>query len=113
MRLKKIWILIATLIIAISLSACSKKVDEIPAQDNQETSQSNVEKPKEEEQPKKEEEKPKEEEKKPESPVVEEKPKEGAFKIPGFTSVDLDGNEVTDEFFAGNKLTVLNVWTTT
>lgn len=111
--MKKIWILIVALIIAINLSACSKKVDEIPAQDTQGTSQLDIEKSEEAEQPKKEEELPKEEEKKPESPVVEEKPQEGVFKIPGFTSVDLDGNEVTDEFFAGNKLTVLNVWTTT
>lgn len=104
--MKKIWILIVALIIAINLSACSKKVDEIPAKDTQGTGQLDIEKSEEAEQPK-------EEEKKPESPVVKEKPQEGAFKIPGFTSVDLDGNEVTDEFFAGNKLTVLNVWTTT
>lgn len=113
MRLKKVWILIATLIIATNLSACGKKIDEIPDQKTQETGQSNIEKPKEEEQPQKEEEQAKKEEKKPESNAAEEKPQEGAFKIPGFTSADLDGNEVTDGFFADNKLTVLNVWTTT
>lgn len=111
--MKKVWILIITLIIAINLSACSKKVDEISGSDIQEAGQSNTEKPKEEEQPKKEEEQPKEEEKQPESPATEEKPQEVAFKISSFTSVDLDGNEVTDAFFANNKLTVLNVWTTT
>lgn len=110
--MKKVWILIITLIIAINLPACNKKVDKIPPQNAQETGQTNTEKPKEEEQSK-EEEKPKEEEKKPESPVIEEKPQEEAFKIPGFTSEDLDGNEVTDDFFANNKLTVLNIWTTT
>ena len=106
MNLKKAWILIVITAVLISLSACSKKIDEVPKQDNQEVSENNTVKPNENEQHNKEEEQP-------EDPAVKEEVKEKAFKIPDFTSTDLDGNEVTDGFFANNKLTVLNIWTTT
>lgn len=106
MNLKKAWIIVVMIAVLISLSACSKKSDETPKQDNQEVSENNTVKPNENEQHNKKEEQP-------ENPPVKEKAEEKAFKIPGFTSEDLDGIEVTDSFFANNKLTVLNIWTTT
>ncbi|MCK9217599.1 MAG: TlpA family protein disulfide reductase [Firmicutes bacterium] len=38
---------------------------------------------------------------------------EKIFRIPDFNSVDLNGNEVSNDFFASNNLTLVNVWTTT
>ncbi len=58
-------------------------------------------------------EQPKENEKETGSTEVTQKPEEGRFKIPDFKTVDLDGNEVTSDFFAKNSLTVLTIWTTT
>lgn len=37
---------------------------------------------------------------------------ERAVKMPAFTAKDLQGNEVTEEIFAGKDLTVLNIWGT-
>ncbi len=40
------------------------------------------------------------------------KTEERAVKMPAFTAKDLQGNEVTEEIFAGKDLTVLNIWGT-
>ena len=40
------------------------------------------------------------------------KSEERAVKMPAFTAKDLQGNEVTEEIFAGKDLTVLNIWGT-
>ena len=34
------------------------------------------------------------------------------WKMPAFTTKDLDGNEVTEEIFAKKDLTVVNIWGT-
>ncbi len=81
--MKKIWILLIILIIAISFSACSSGNKEIAGKTTKET---------------------------------QENGKNGAekiFRIPDFNSVDLNGNEVSNDFFASNNLTLINVWTTT
>lgn len=33
-------------------------------------------------------------------------------KVPGFACKDLDGNMISNDIFAGSKLTLLNIWTT-
>ena len=123
--MKRFWIVV--LIIAISLSACSKKTEKIPEQDvigeaateefgNEEQSaekgESAAEK-EEQEEANDTEEQPAINDKEYDSPAVAEKPEESRFKIPGFKTVDLYGNEVTSDFFTENKVTVLNIWTTT
>ncbi len=123
--MRRFWIVV--LIIAISLSACSKKNEKVPEQDvieeaateefkNEEQSaekeESIAEKEKSEEKNDTEEQ-PIANEKEDDSPVATEKPEESRFKIPGFKTVDLYSNEVTSDFFTKNKVTVLNIWTTT
>lgn len=123
--MRRFWIVV--LIIAISLSACSKKIEKIPEQDvigeaateefkneeqlvEKEESVAEKEKPEEKNDT---EEQSIENDKEDDSPVATQKPEESRFKIPGFKTVDLYSNEVTSDFFAENKVTVLNIWTTT
>ena len=82
--MRKYWILAAALIVAISTSACESKAPaEEPKQQAQETARQEVE------------------------------TSDPDIMIPDFTSGDLSGNEVTNEFFADSKITLVNVWTTT
>ena len=123
--MKRFWIVV--LIIAISLSACSKKIEKIPEQDvigeaateefgneeqlaEKEDSVAEKEKPEETNDT---EEQPTVNDREDDSPTMAQKPEEGRFKIPDFKTVDLHGNEVTSDFFTKNKVTVLNIWTTT
>ncbi len=119
--MKKIWILIFILIIAINFSGCGKKNNNAPEEIIQDTEepvnkQSHEEQPDEEEKPQIEESKAEEEVpeiKEPEKPVIADVPEENVFKIPGFDSVDFYNNQITNDFFADNKLTIINIWTTT
>lgn len=105
--MRKLWILAAVLMIAISISACGNKAPvEEPQQEKQETSKPNEGAANPDQQANA-------DSNQDESPDVSPKGKEGAFRIPDFTSKDFEGNEVTNKFFADNKLTVVNVWTTT
>ncbi len=120
------------MIAALNLSACGKKVENLPEQDISEKVETEKENGDEIEvnagdeeivdTDKKDTEKQEESQKavqpdkngdKTGSSEVPEKPKDGKFKIPDFKTVDLDGNEVTSDFFAENNLTVLSIWTTT
>lgn len=116
--MKKFWMLAVAMIIAISISACGNKTP--------------VEEPQQEKEPQQEEklqesEEPAEEDvetsvPKPQKSTdsdVEEKSAESsstesvAYRIPDFKSTDFEGNEVTNQFFADNRLTIVNIWTTT
>ncbi|MDD2481087.1 MAG: hypothetical protein PHC44_00155 [Lutispora sp.] len=105
--MRKPLIIIAALIIAINLSACGNKtVEEKPQQETKEPAKPDVEAANPDNQANAGDKQPETSEKSPEE-------YEGAFKIPDFTSQNLDGNEVTNQFIADNKLTIVNVWTTT
>ena len=116
----------------MNLSACSKKVENLPEQDISEKVETEkeggeetevnaeggetVDADKEETGKQEEKEKTSQPDKngdKTGSSEVPEKPKDERFKIPDFKTEDLDGNEVTSDFFAENNLTVLSIWTTT
>lgn len=105
--MRRLWILAAVLIIAVSISACGNKAPvEEPKQETQEPAKPEEEAPNPDQQANA----GTEEE---EAPAESPKEQEGAFRIPDFTSEDFEGNEVTNKFFADNKLTVVNIWTTT
>ncbi len=110
--MKKFWMLAVVLIIVISISACGNKTPvEEPQQE--EKLQETIEPAKEDVETSKPEPQ--------ESPGSDEKEnhdestssEDVAYRIPDFSSQDFDGNEITNDFFADNKLTVVNVWTTT
>jgi len=116
--MKKLLILAVVLIIAISISACGKKA---PVEEPQQMEEPQLEEEYQEtEEPAEEDieasvpetqENPNSDEKE----ITEESASTGdiAYKIPDFVSTDFDGNEITNQFFADNKLTVVNIWTTT
>jgi len=109
--------LAVVLVIAISISACGNKA---PVEEPQQ-----VEEPKQEEL--QEAEKPTEEDAETSAPEPQESSnsdevektdesassEDVAYRIPDFKSTDFEGNEVTNRFFADNKLTIVNIWTTT
>jgi|GEM_PF-4835498 len=81
--MKKHWILAMVLIIAVSASACQSKAPIAPP-----------------------------EQQAPDT-AGQEAEKADTDMIPVFTSMDLSGNEVSLDFFADSKITLVNVWTTT
>ena len=114
--MKKLWILAVVLIIAVSISACGKKA---PVGESQQMEEPQLEEEYQET------EEPTEENIETSVPETQENtnPEEIseesasteylAYRIPDFKSMDFDGNEITNQFFADNKLTVVNIWTTT
>ena len=106
--MKRLWILAAVLIIAISISACGNKAqtEGSQQQETQESAKPEVETANPDQQANA---GSKQDEEFDKTSTAQ----EGAFRIPDFTSKDFEGNEITNEFFADNKLTVVNVWTTT
>lgn len=116
--MKKLWILAVVLIFTVSISACGKKA---PVEEPQQMEEPQLEEEYQEtEEPAEEDieasvpetqENPNSDEKE----ITEESASTGdiAYKIPDFVSTDFDGNEITNQFFADNKLTVVNIWTTT
>lgn len=110
--MKKFWMLAVVLIIAISISACGNKTpveeqqQEEEFHETKETAEEDVETlvPETQESPGSEEQ---------ENPDESTSPEDVAYRIPDFISIDFDGNKVTNEFFAANKLTIVNIWVTT
>ncbi|SHJ02292.1 TlpA disulfide reductase family protein [Lutispora thermophila] len=117
--MKKFWMLALVLIIAISISACGSKAQleepkqtqetqkpEENLQESNETAEEGVETSKPESQ---------EDSNNDNKGSIDESTssKDAAYRIPDFQSMDFDGNEITNKFFADNMLTVVNVWTTT
>lgn len=116
--MKKFWMLAVVLIIAISISACGNKTpveeqqqieeqqQEEEFHETKETAEEDVETlvPETQESPGSEEQ---------ENPDESTSPEDVAYRIPDFISMDFDGNKVTNEFFAANKLTIVNIWVTT
>lgn len=138
--MKKIWIWLIIPIIVISFSACGKGNQETPNDESQEIEtildKEEQETPVEELQETQETEETQsneiqESEKAPDKEIKENPDKKSqdtakketqvnekddakkTFRIPDFNSVDLNGNEISNDFFANNNLTLVNVWTTT
>jgi len=115
--MKKLWILAVVLIFTVSISSCGKKA---PVEEPQQMEEPQLEEYQETEEPAEEniEVSVPETQENPDSDE-EEMPEESAstgdiaYRIPDFVSTDFDGNEITNQFFADNKLTVVNIWTTT
>lgn len=122
--MRKLWMLAVALVIAISISACGSKT---PVEESQKVEE--LQKAEEPQQEEKLQETEKTDEEDVETSVpepqestdsdVEEKSGESssaegvAYRIPNFKSMDFEGNEITNDYFADNKLTVVNIWTTT
>ena len=119
MKRKHILIFIILFILLITLSACSKKGNEIPSDIEQGDVQGDLSKTQEEEKAEDKEESfvgqedIKENSSKNQGEEKLDNKEEGAFRIPSFSSVDLYSNEITNDFFAKNKLTIVSIWTTT
>lgn len=112
--MRKYWILAAVLMIAISISACGSKAStEEPQQQVKEPAKPDVETVKPEQQS----EDADNEQDGDSSERIDSNDssaaQEGAFRIPDFTSEDFNGNKITNEIFTNNKLTIVNIWTTT
>lgn len=121
--MKKFWMLAVVLIIAISISACGNKApveEQKQVEEAQQKEETQEEKPQESVEPAEEdvETSNSETQKSPNSDGQENSAESSssedvAYRIPNFKSQDFEGNEVTNEYFADNKLTVVNIWTTT